>query len=137
MMNSCCNNRNNCTILGVVISIILGVVTAFLQITAVITITPVFLWAVLGFAVVYLLGLLTASILTKGQREGFANCSCTTLFVLLLSIIGAIILSILLLAVTFAATSVIGAIFTGLLVLFFFQIVLTTACYVLCLNRCE
>lgn len=137
MMNSCNRCRNNCTTVAVVVSIILGVITAFLRITAVITLTPAFLWVLLGIAVVYLFGTLVSSILVKGQGGIGGFCDCTTLFVLLLSIIGTVILSVVLLAVTFAATSVIGAILTGLLVLFFFQTLLTTACYVLCLNRCE
>lgn len=137
MMNSCNRCRNNCTTVAVVASIVLGIIAAFLQITAVITLTPAFLWVVLGIAVVYLFGTLVSSILAKGQGGIGGLCDCTTLFVLLLSIIGTVILAIVLLAVTFAATSVIGAILTGLLVLFFFQIIFTTACYILCLNRCE
>ncbi len=137
MINSCNRCRNNCTTVAVVVSVILGVITAFLRITAVITLTPAFLWVVLGVAVVYLFGTLVSSILVKGQGGIGGCCDCTTLFVLLLSIIGAVILSVVLLAITFAATSVVGAILTGLLVLFFFQIITVTACYVLCLNRCE
>lgn len=134
MMNSCCRCTGNCTTFAVVASVILGVITAFLRITGVITLTSAFLWVVLGVSVVYLLGTLVASLFTKGQGGA---CNCTTLFVLLLSIVGAVVLSIVLLAVTFAATSVVGAILAGLLIIFFFQIITVSACYILCLNRCE
>ena len=49
-----CNCRNNCTSIAVVVSIIIGIITAFLRITGVITVTPAFLWVVFGIAVVYL-----------------------------------------------------------------------------------
>ena len=49
-----CNCRCSCTVAALIVSAILGVLAAFLQITGVITATPVFLWVALGIAVVYL-----------------------------------------------------------------------------------
>lgn len=51
-----CDSKCNCTIAAIIVSAIVGVVTAFLQITGVITVAPVFLWVVFGIAVVYLGG---------------------------------------------------------------------------------
>ena len=42
-----CSCKRDCALFAVIASLILGVVAALLQITAVITVTPIFLWAVL------------------------------------------------------------------------------------------
>ena len=60
-VNNMCNCRNNCTSIAVVVSIIIGIITAFLRITGVITATPAFLWVVFGIAVVYLAVVLTTT----------------------------------------------------------------------------
>ena len=39
-----CNFKFNCTAIAWIVSAIIGVIAAFLLITAVITVTPVFLW---------------------------------------------------------------------------------------------
>ena len=126
----CCNSRQNCVGLAVVISAILGVIAAFLRITAVITVTPAFLWVVLGIAVVYLAVLLA----TTGNGHGATNCRCgSALTALLAGILGAALISVILLGVTFAATSIVGAILVGLLILSLSLIVSASACVV---NRC-
>ena len=57
-----CETRRDCTGIALIFSIIAAIITAFLQITAVITVTPVFLWVVFGIAVAYLaLALATTS----------------------------------------------------------------------------
>ena len=56
-----CNCKLNCVGLAVIASIIIGIVTAMLRITAVITVTPAFLWVLFGIAVVYLAIVLLAS----------------------------------------------------------------------------
>ena len=48
-----CIFRCTCTAAAVIASVILGVVTAFLQITGIITVTPVFLWVTLSIATGY------------------------------------------------------------------------------------
>ncbi len=129
------NNRWSCTSLAIIASAIVGVVTAFLQITAVITVTPVFLWVVFGIAVAYLAVTLLATALTR--RGTVAPCLCAALWAQLIGLLGSILLSVILLAVGFAATSIVGAIFLGIL-LFFFALALTsTACYVRCLANCQ
>lgn len=120
--------RFNCVTLGVIASIVVGIVTAFLRITGTITITPVLLYVTLGIAVVYLAVLLLSP---KGK-----NGCCSSLSALLVGIIGTILLSALLLAVTFVATSVIGAIITGLLFAFVFLIFAATACFIRCQANC-
>ena len=129
----CCDCRSNCTGIAVIASVIIGIITAFLQITAVITVTTVFLWVVLGIAVVYLaLGLLTSSI--PGKRK---KCVCERLRAQLTGILGTVLTSIILLGVAFAATSVLGAIIAGLLMFFFSLMITSTACLVKCKENCD
>lgn len=118
----------NCVSVSVIASILIGIVTAFLTITAVITVTPVFLWVVLGIAVVYLAVTLLAVALARPINA--TGCILSALSALLIGILGTALLSVVLLAVSFAATSVIGAIITGALLLFFSQTITATACLV-------
>ncbi|MBQ7035406.1 MAG: hypothetical protein IJN34_06685 [Clostridia bacterium] len=119
-----CDCRSNCTLLALVGSLILGIVTAFLQITAVITVTPAFLWVVLGVAIGFL-----AITLATGRCCGCgAERNCTPLHALLFGAIGAILAAVILLGIPFAATSVVGAIITGALLFFFFLTLTSAAC---------
>lgn len=124
----CCENKTSCVTFAVIASAILGVVAALLQITAVITVTPAFLWVALGIAIVYLAILLA----TTGSCQGERNCRCigSTLTAILAGILGTALTALILLAVTFAATSILGAILVGLLILFLSLIVTSTACLV-------
>lgn len=135
MSNLNCNCNNRCVGLAIIASIIIGVITAFLQITAVITVTPVFLWVLFGIAVVYLAVTLvtSASIRSPGTRR----CLCSILPTLLIGILGTILTAIILLAITFAATSIIGAIITGALLVFFALTITSTACLVKCVAGCQ
>ena len=130
-MNITCNFKLSCTGLAVAASIIVGVITAILRFTGVITLTPAFLWVALGIAVVYLALLLLS---TVSRRK---NCCRVALGALLIGILGTILLSVVLLAVTFAATSVFGAIISGLLLAFASLIFTATACYINCSADCE
>lgn len=132
MQNCNCSCRCNCTAVAVVAAIVLGIVAAFLQITGVITITTAFLWVVLGIAVVYLGALVLAA-----RDDSRQSCLCDSLNALLVGILGTILFSVILLAVGVVATSVVSAILVGLLVAFFFLIVLATACYVRYLAGCS
>ena len=76
---------------------------------------------------------------TAGKAELFAargGC-CTAVSTVLAGILGTILFSLVLLAVTFAATSVIGAIFVGLLLFFFSLTITATACLVKCRANCD
>ena len=130
-----CNCRNNCTVLALVLSLVTGVVAAFLQITAVITLTPVFFIVAFAIATGFLaLALIASPFIT---RSGKSFCICTNLSVLLSGIFGTILTSIILLLVTFAATSVIGAIILGALAGFFTLTLLTVACLIKCILSCS
>ena len=131
MLTSC---RNNYTVVAVIASLIIGIVTAFLRITATITLTPAFLWVLLGIAVVYLAVTLVSGALF---RRECCNDLCSIVTALLIGVLGTVLLSIVFLAIEFVATSIIGAILTGGLLFFFFLMVTSSACLVRCLFNCN
>ena len=132
MEMSCCRNRFNCTAFAVIASLIVGVVTAFLRITGVITLTPVFLWVTLGVALVYLAVTLIAAAIARCGED-----NCRALPGLLLGALGTALLSVVLLAITFVATSFLGAFLSGALLFFFSLLLTSTACYIRCMARVD
>ena len=134
-MTTCCNFKFNCSAAAFLASLIIGIVTAFLQIIAVITVSPVFLWVVFGIAVVYLMELVAAAALTR--RDDPCVCLCTALHALLAGLLGTVLLAVVLLAVGITATSVLSAILVGLLAFFFTLSLTSSACLVKCLTGCE
>ena len=134
MSTSCRSCSPGCTVIAVAASLILGVITAFLRITGAITLTPAFLWVLLGIAVVYLAVVLVSSALS---RDKCCEDLCAIVTGLLAGILGTILLSIVFLAIEFAATSVIGAVLAGALLFFFFLTVTSTACLIRCFFNCN
>ena len=132
MSDNNCACRNNCTTIALIVSIIVGIIAAFLRITATITVTPAFLWVVFGIAVVYL-GVLLITMASVSCCENKLCCVGSIISVLLGAIIATVFFAIVLLAIEFAATSIIGAIITGLLLLSFFLVLTETACLVRCM----
>lgn len=131
---ACCNCRCNCTAVSLVTSVIVGVIAAFLQITGVITLTPMFLLVAAGIAVAYLGGLTLAALVDRRRERG--RCICSGLNVLLVALLGTILLSAVLLAVGITATSVISAILVGLLIAFVTLAIAVSACLVRYLADC-
>ena len=131
----CCESRCRCIITAIIASAVLGVLAAFFQITAVITVTPVFLWVVFGIAVVYLAVLVAATALADPPET--IGCFCETLNVLLAGILGSILFAVVLLAVGIVATSVVSAILVGVVVFFFALLLTATACFVRKLANCR
>lgn len=130
-----CSCRRDCTLVAVVASLILGIVAAFLQITAVITVAPVFLWVALGVAVVYLAALVVTTGLARATECRL--CLCNAVNTVLTGILGTILFAVVLLAVGITATSVISAILVGLLTAFLSLIFTGSACLVKCLSGCD
>lgn len=127
-----CENRFGCTGIALVASIIIGIITAFLQITGIITVSSVFLWVAFGIAVAYLAATLLAAALS---RRGLYRCSA--LPAQLIGILGTVLFSGILLAIGAASTGVIGAIITGALLAFFSLMLTATACLVRCVAGIE
>ena len=133
MSTSDCSCRNSCTTIAVIISIAVGIIAAFLRITAAITVTPAFLWTLFGIAVVYLAVLLLTASFAKCCDAHRPCCLSRAVTVVLGAIIATIFFAVVLLAIEFVATSIVGAVFTGLLLLSFFLTITETACLVRCL----
>ena len=130
-----CSCSCRCPLAAIVVSAILGVVTAFLQIAGVITVAPAFLWAALGVAVVYLGVLLVAAALAGRETPG--RCTCEALNALLVGILGAILFALVLLAVGIVATSILSAVLVGVLLFFLALVFSSTACLVRSLLSCS
>lgn len=130
-----CNFKGNCAIAAMIISVFVGVVTTFLQITAVITVTPAFLWVAFGIAVVFLKVLVFTS--AASGNSGSCCSRCSVLNTLLAGILGTILLALILLAVGITATSLLSAILIGILLFFITLIFTSAACYIKCLSACD
>lgn len=135
MTQSNCICRISCRLAAVIAALMLGVITAFLQITGVITVTVPFLAVAFGAAAVYLLAVLLAAALT--DRTEYRPCRCSALQTVLLGILGTLLFSVILLAVRVVATSVVSAILVGLLAAALTLTFAGTACLVRCLAGCE
>ncbi|MDO4617892.1 MAG: hypothetical protein Q4B31_00045 [Clostridia bacterium] len=135
MFNTGCRCKGDCIGISLVASVIVGIITAFLSFSASITVTSAFLWVVLGIAVVYLAITLVITALSKNLC--FKSCIYSTLSVQLIGILGAILTSVVLLAINFAAASVLGAIFRGATVGFLALALTETACLVKCFASCD
>ena len=127
MCNRSCN-RNECLIIAVASSIVIGIVAAILNITGIIAVTPAFLWVLFGIAVVYLAIAFVVSSLRRFDTPYSARSLIATLIA---GIVGTVLFSVILLGVTFAATSPVGAVFVGLLLASFALIITATSCLVL------
>ena len=134
-MHNFCECRNNCTLYALIVSIIIGFVTALLTITGIITVGTAFLWVALGIAVVYL-----ALLLLKADdlNNTTTSCNiCSILTYIFAGILGTIVVALVLLAVTFAATSIIGAVITGALLFFLSLLITATVCLIKCIAKCN
>ena len=99
MSTNDCGCRNSCTTIALIISIVIGIITAFLRITATITLTPAFLWVVFGIAVVYLAIVLITTVSVNCCDEKSPCCLKNILSVLLGAIIATIVFATVLLAI--------------------------------------
>lgn len=122
------DKKCNCIGVAIIASLVLGIIAAFLQITAVITVTPAFLWVLFGVAVGYLAILLIAAF--TGNKSLACAGTVYSLSATLIGILGTIFASVILLAIAFAATSIIGAIIVGALIFFFTLTLTVSACLV-------
>ena len=123
-------NKCNCTLLAVVVSIAVGILAAVLLFTAVITVAPVFYWVALGVAVGFLA--ITFAISLTSCNCNVSSCRASAIGALTVGALGAILTSLILLGVAFAATSAIGAVVFGVLIFFLSLLATSAACAVKC-----
>ncbi len=131
--NCNCGCRLGCAGLALIASAIIGVVAAFLSFAALITVTPAFLWVLFGIAV----GTLGITLLGSSACPSDGRYCCRYLRQLIAGILGTVLTSVILLGITFAATSIVGAIITGLLLFFFSLTITSAACLVKCRYDCD
>lgn len=130
MTNCNYNCRFNCTSVAVVAALIIGTLTAILRFAAVITVTPAFFWVTFGIAVLYLAIALGTSVYTRSSN-GY-GCLCINNPLFTVGVLGTILTSLVLLAIPFAATSVAGAVITGVLLAFFTLLIASAVCIIRC-----
>ena len=87
----CCRYKCSCAAVAVAVSLIVGVIAAFLQITGVFVLTPVILGIAAAVAAVYL-GTLVLVTLLAGRRDRGRDC-CAVLRALLTGLLGSILLA--------------------------------------------
>ncbi|MBQ8173930.1 MAG: hypothetical protein IJ009_00845 [Clostridia bacterium] len=129
-----CSCKCACTAITVIGSIIVGIITAILVATATVAITPVFLWVLLGIAVVYLPILLLFTALRRGEG---GLCICRALTAIVIGILGTILLALILLGIALPATGFLLPFFAGILLFFFALTLASTACLILCQADCN
>ena len=128
MSNNICGCRRDCAFWALIVSLVVGVLVAFLTVTAVIVLTPVVAIVALGFAAVYLALLAIFSRRTDG--------CCRALKAVLLGLLVTIAAALTILVFSFAATSIIGAIVTGIGAAGATLALTASACYVSCTDDC-
>ena len=129
-----CGRHCRCSTAALVLSAIIGVLTAFFQITGLITVSVAFLWVVFGIGVVALGVLVIAA--ASARNGETCGCICNILNILLAAVLGAVLLAVILLAFGITATSVLSAILVGLLLFFFWLTLTSAACLIRCLSGC-
>ncbi len=129
-----CNCKFDCVGIGLIASILLGVVAAFLRYSAVITVTPAFLWVLFGVGI----GILVLSLFfaVRVRSNTVRECTCEILPSVLTGVLGTILTSVILLGITFVATSVLGAVITGAAIFFFALTITSWSCLVSCAAGC-
>lgn len=127
-MDNMCSCRCRCVTVALIVSAIVGVIAAFLQISGVITVTPAFLWTLFGIAV----GFLAVYILSPARCCGLEprTCGCSALNASLLGSLGTALFSAVLLAVGIVATSVLSAVLIGILIGFFSLLLTSAVCFI-------
>ncbi len=135
MRQSNCNSRVDCAFLALAAAVIVGIVAAIAQFTAIVTFTAAFYIVAFGVAVLFLAVLL--ALIPVLHRAECRGCENFNIKLTTIGILGVIVTSVILIAVGFAATSVLGAIFVGLLAAFFTLIVTSVVCAVNCASICD
>lgn len=124
-----CSCRFSCTGIALVLSAVVGVVTALLTVTGTVTVAPVFLIVATSIAAGFVAVTYIAALF---KDSTCCLCKCTTIKTLLFGAIGTLLAGILLLSVTFPATSILGAVITGFLLAFLTLIFAESTCYATC-----
>ena len=135
-MSKCdCYCKTSCAGLSIVASIIIGIIAGMLRFMGVINVTSAFLWVVFGIAIVYLAINLFSSNFSCYCTTN--RCLCLTMPVYFVGVLGTIFISMILLGISFSATSFIGAVLFGLLLGFFTLMITSAVCLIKCKTTCS
>ena len=135
MKQTCCNTRVDCAFLAMATAIIVGIVAAIAQFTAIVTFTTIFYIVAFGVAALFLAVLL--ALVPVLYRVACQNCCAYNVKLATLGILGSVVTSIILIAGEFAATSVLGAVFVGVLAASFALMVMSIICTINCVSVCK
>lgn len=135
-MSMCCERKNICTIVAVVLSVIVGFVIALIQAAAGITLDPIFAVITIGISGLFLLSTeVTVAIARIRTRAVSRNSSFGAI---MLGIIGTLIVSVIALLVGgISYGSIGGAILFGLLGAFLTLMIASTVCFVIYLSNAD
>lgn len=135
MSNCSCYCKTSCAGLSIVASIIIGIIAGMLRFMSVINVTSAFLWVLFGIAIFYLaISFLSSNFVCCSTTN---RCLCLTLPVYFVGVLGTIITSMILLGISFTATSFIGAALFGLLLGFFTLMITSAVCLIKCKTTCS
>lgn len=130
-----CKNNNDCRLTAIIVSVIAGVVAAFLNFSATIAVPQFVLWILFGIAAGFLaFTFLIAPMINKCETR---NCLCPVLSTLLLGIFGTILFSFVLVLIDITAAGLVGSLLTGLLFASFSLTLTSVACFIKCLLNCN
>lgn len=128
------NARTACLFRVRIVSTVIGIVAAFLRTRAVFTVPAAFLIGAFVLAAVYLATILVVSVLLRVQPN--PDCLGPAVNGLLAGILVTVLSATGLLVIPFGATSIVGAIVTGLLAAALSLTLGATACLARCLTGC-
>ena len=135
MTNGCCTCRRDCTLWALIISVILGIVVAFLQVTAVIVLPVTVPMGAFALAVVYLATVLVVSALLRCQAD--RCCLCSGVYGVLAGALLTALAAVVLMVVPLAADSIATAVVVGILAGAISLTLTATVCLVRCLTGCN
>ncbi len=135
MAKCSCSCKCDCTGIGIVLSIIVGIITAVTVYNGLIDVTPAFLWAIFGIGTVSLFVALIAAI--EIRAAGLEGCICPVVSTLLIGIIGTIISSAFALGFGIAAASIPLAILAAIVTIFTLIMISSFACLTICVSGCD
>ena len=130
-----CRPRCECTVYSVIISAVIGIVAASLNLSATITVPQVVLWVFFGVA----LGFLAISLIAAALRreKDCSGCFCTGLTALFAGVLLAVLSALVLLVFDIATAGILGSVITGLLFGGFALTVTSVICLIRTISCCR
>ena len=130
-----CNCKIGCTVSGLIVSLIAGIVALVLNITGTVAVLPLFLWIGFGVAI----GLLIVSLLivaSTDEERKERGCICRALSALQFGALGTILTALVLLAVDFGGITALGSVIFGAFIFSFVLLITSLICLARCYASC-